>query len=141
MPPPADVRRAALLDQLRYLRDELALLEPLLPRLAGPLLEERPRPDVPSFAETLDALARADLERREAVTGEAASLPEAATLAERLDRFQKGRDALADALEAHDWATPMASGEAVEAYVHRAVLADADALRTIGAYLFEAQRK
>lgn len=145
MPPPEDVRRAALIDQLRYLRDELALLVPLLPRLEGPLLEERPRPDVPSFAETLDALARADAERRAALTGlssdEAVPLPEAATFAERLDRFQRGRDALADAFDAHDWAVPMPSGEAVEAYVRRAVLADADALRTIGAYLFEAQRK
>lgn len=141
MPPPEDVRRAALIDQLRYLRDELALLVPLLPRLEGPLLEERPRPDVPSFAETVDALARADAERRAALTGEAVPLPEAATFAERLARFQQGRDALADAFEAHDWAAPMPSGEAVETYVRRAVLADADALRTIGAYLFEAQRK
>jgi len=141
MPPPADVRRAALIDQLRYLRDELALMTPLLPRLEGPLLEERPRPDVPSFAETLDALARADAERHADLTGKPGPMPEAFAVAERLDRFVQGRDALADAFDAHDWAAPMPSGEPVEAYLRRAILADADALRTIGAYLFEAQRR
>lgn len=141
MPPPAEDRRAALLDQLAYLRDELALLPGLLPRLSRPLLVERPRPDTPSFVETIGAIARADAARLGALGQPAPAWPDDADeVTGPLARFDAGRLALVDALARADWSAPLPSGEPIEAFARRAVLDDAEALRTIGAFLFEAQR-
>lgn len=146
-----EARRAALLDQLLYLRDELALVEALLPRLPRPLLEERPRPDTPSFAETLLALARADTERLATLGVHAAEAsgapapqregPEAGFEA-ALALFVSARTALHAALaDRVDEAAPLPSGVTVEAFMQQAVLDDSAALRTIAAFLFEAQKR
>ena len=136
-------RRAALLDQLLYLRDELALVEALLPRLSRPLLEERPRPDTPSFAQTLLALAHADAERL-AGLGETALAPppHGESFEAALGAFVASRTALHDALAARtDDAAPLPSGATVEAFMQQAILDDSVALRTIAAFLFEAQKR
>jgi hypothetical protein len=155
--------RSVLIDQLRYLIDEVEALKPLVGRVPDAVQEGRPTLDALSMKEIYGALATRDeqvrVPRLEQMTG-ADELPafdpvddpelvgdadwNERSLPDILDRLQAARLALVDRLEAlppEAWAQTARFGDetrTVYEMVHHIVRADTDRLRDLSYRLHEA---
>lgn len=161
---PGEVR-AALIDQLRYLIDEVEALKAVVDRVPSSVREGRPTPDALSMKEIYGVIARRDEHvhrpRLERIAGgedgdaphfapvDDASLAEdedwnAEPIHDILDRLQSTRRALVallDDLPAPAWArTARIGGEVQNVYeiAYRIAQDDAERLRTLGRRLHEA---
>lgn len=153
---PDDARatqRLPLLDQLRYLMDEAAMLRHVLPRVPEALQEGRAREDALSLKETLALLAHLDThvrlpalagaasvapaDPREAVAGANGQPAEAL-----LDTLTEARAALVEAVEAlppERWEQPIEGAATLYAYLHAVTQEDAAHLRALALQLYDAQ--
>lgn len=158
-----DELRAALLDQLRYLIDEVEALKEIVDRVPSPVREGRPTPDALSMKEIYGVMAQRDERvhrpRIERIATSEDDVPhfepmEDDTLVEDedwnaipihdiLDRVQSARRALVaqlDALSAPAWSrVGRIDDEAQSVYeiAHRITQDDAQRLRTLGHRLHE----
>lgn len=148
--------RAVLIDQLRYLIDEVEALKPLVNRVPDAVQGGRPTPDALSMKEIYGALAARDeqvrIPRLEQITAaddppsfdlvdDAELVADAAwndrALPDILDRVQAARAALVDRLEALPapaWSQTVRIGDAVHTVyevAHRMAREDADRLRDL----------
>jgi hypothetical protein len=158
-----DQARAVLIDQLRYLIDEVEALKPLVERVPDVVQSGRPTPEALSMKEIYGALAMRDEQVRaprlkQMATAENppvfdavedAELVEDADWNEQplpsiLDRVQSARAALIDRLEAlapADWSCTAQFGDDIQSVyemAHRIAREDADRLRDLGYRLHEA---
>lgn len=143
MPTP-DEMRAALLEQLAYLVDELEAQRPHLARLPGPLLEGRPYDGAPSLKELYGRMVAAEEARRARLTATPPPPPpadwNAVPLDELLDRLQAARRAVTAALDARppaEWTRALNTPDDPFALAHGCIQHDAECLREIGYRLHE----
>lgn len=146
-----DTRRDAILDQLRYLLDEVEMLRQVTARVPTPLLEARALEGSFSLKETLALLAALDaqvrLPRLEAAAGR---VPNDTAIDEQAlvgDAHTLSIDALVDACVAArqrlvataERLPPEAWERGVTALLYAVTQEDADRLRTLTQQLFDAQ--
>ena len=160
---PAELR-TALLDQLRYLIDEVEVLKPIVDRVPETVREGRPTADALSMKEIYGVIARMDERvhrpRIEQITDDADANPTFEAVDEGalvedddwnemairdiLDRVQSARRALVallDALSDADWSkTGQIDGDERSVYeiAHQITQDDTQRLRTLGYRLHEA---
>ncbi len=156
-----DTLRAALLDQLAYLIDELEAQKGLLHRIPDWALEGRPFEGEWSIKERYGALAAADVsvhlpqlrriveedtpaleapDRQALMTSEAWNEVEIGPLLERVQAARTALTAFLRTLTPEQWARTGSVGgvpQDVYAYVHAVIQHDADGLRAIGYRLHE----
>ncbi|WP_457653066.1 DinB family protein [Rhodocaloribacter sp.] len=155
-----DTLRAAQLDQLAYLIDELEAQKPLLRRIPDWALEGRPFEGEWSIKERYGVLAAADVSvhlpqlrriveedtpaleapDRQAAASEAWNEVEIGALLERVQAARTALTAFLRALTPEQWARTGSVGgvpQDVYAYVHGIIQHDADGLRAIGYRLHE----
>lgn len=160
----AEAVRTALLDQLRYLVDEIEALKTIVERVPEPVREGRPTPDALSMKEIYGVIARMDecvhRPRIERITRSGDEVPvfepleesppaadedwNAMPMRDILERVQSARQGLVtllDNLPAADWAQTGRFGDeeySVYEIAHRITQNDVQRLRMLSHRLYEA---